>query len=239
MSPKETCSSYPRVLAFVGPVGVGKSTHIGLLASRFSKNGLKVKTTCLKTNHFFASALTLILAKTLVRKRKDVRSRMRALIEDKTGVFRRLFKLWLSLDVISVSLRFLLTVYLPLKVGYTVLVEEYLQATIADYIYIAKAMDLPFKNPSFTLNFMLKLMHLGGPTQVIFLDADTDTLKFRRNRRGSLDEKSDYLYMQRSTLLSFSKKFSSLEMLYIETTSQTIEETQQLVVNYLRKLKTN
>jgi len=232
MSPKETCNSWPRLIAFVGPVGAGKSTHIRLIASRFRKNGLKVKTTSLKTNHFFASALTLILAQMLVRKRKDV-SRIRALFEDKPRVFRRLFKLWLSLDVISVSLQFLLTIYLPLMVGYTVLVEEYIPATIADYIYIAKAMGLPFRSLSSTLNSMLKLMHLGGPTQVIFLDADADTLKFRWNCRGSLDEKSDYFSMQRSALLSLSKKLSSHEVLYVNTAVQTIEETHRLIVNYL------
>jgi len=235
---KETCNSPPRVIAFVGSVGAGKSTHIALLASRFSKSRLKVKTTSLKTNHFLASALTLILAQMLVRKRKDV-SRIRALFEDKPRVFRRLFKLWLSLDVISVSLQFLLTIYLPLMVGYIVLVEEYIPATIADYIYIAKATGLPFRSLSSTLNFMLKLMHLGGTTQVIFLDADTDTLKFRWNRRESLDEKSDYLSMQRSALLSLSKKLSSHEVLYVNTTVQTVEETQRLIVNHLTKCTSN
>jgi len=96
MVSKKTCNSWPRVIAFVGSVGAGKSTHIGLLASRFSKNGLKVRTTSLKTNHLLASALTLILAQMLVRKRKDV-SRIRAIFEDRPKVFRRLFKLWLSL----------------------------------------------------------------------------------------------------------------------------------------------
>jgi len=211
---------------------VGKSTHIGLLASRFGKNRLKVKTTSLKANHFFASALTLILAQILVRKRKDV-SRIRALLEDKPRVFRRLFKLWLSLDVISVALQFLLTIYLPLTVGYTVLVEEYIPATIADYIYIGKAIGLPLRALSFALNFMSKLMHLGGPTQVVFLDADADTLKFRWNCRGSLEEKSDYLYMQQSTLLSLSKNLSSYEMLYVNSTFQTIEKTHRIITNHL------
>jgi len=232
MQPKETGISRPRVIAFVGPVGAGKSTHVRLLASRFRKNGLKVKTTSLKTNHFFASALTLILAQMLVRKRKDV-SRIRALFKDKPMVFRRLFRLWLSLDVISVSLQFLLTIYLPLTVGYTVLVEEYIPATIADYIYIGKAIGLPFSTRSFTSRFMLKLMHLGGPTQVIYLDADADTLKFRWNRRGSSNEKSDYLYMQHSTLLSLSKNLSSYEMLYVNSTFQTIEKTQRIITNHL------
>ena len=232
MPPKETCISRPRVIAFVGPVGAGKSTHVKLLASRFSKNGLKVKTTSLKTNHFFASILVFILTQILVRKRKDV-YRIRALIDDKPSVFRRLFRLWLSLDVISVSLQFLLTIYLPLMVGYTVLVEEYIPATIADYIYISKVLGLPFGTRSFASKFMLKLMHLGGPTQVIFLHADAETLKFRWNCRGSSDEKSDYLSMQHSTLVSLSKNLSSQEMLYVNTTFQTIEETQRLIVNYL------
>jgi len=132
-----------------------------------------------------------------------------------------------------VSLQFLLTIYLPSVVGYTVLVEEYIPATIADYIYLAKKVGLPFRSLFSALNLMLKLMHLGAPTQVIFLDADADRLKFRWNCRGSLDEKSDYILMQRSTLLSLSKKLSSDEALYVDTSTQTIEETHQLIVNYL------
>lgn len=232
MSPKETCKSCPRVIAFVGLVGGGKSTHIGLLASRLGKNKLKVKTASLKTNHYFASVLILILAQMLVRKRKDV-SRIRALFEDKPMVFRRLFKLWLYLDFVSVSIQFLLTIYVPLRAGYAVLVEEYIPATIADYIYIGRIMDLPSRNFSFTLNFMLRLMHLAGPTQLIFFDADADTLKFRWKYRRSLEEKYDYLFMQRSTLLSLSKKLSSPEVLYVNTTNQTIRETHEAIISHL------
>jgi hypothetical protein len=75
-------------------------------------------------------------------------------------------------------------------------------------------------------------MHSGGPIQMVFLDADVDVLRFRWKKRGSLNEKSDYLGMQRTTLLSLSKKLS-LRILCFNTTNQTIRETHEKIVGYL------
>jgi thymidylate kinase len=227
----ETNRSLPRIIAFIGLVGGGKSTQIKFLASALRKNRLKVKTTSLKTNHLFASFLTLILARTLAGKRKDV-SRIRALLEERPLIYGRLFWLWLYLDAISVSIQFLISVYIPSKIGYVVLVEEYIPATISDYLYLGKALNLPPRVFCLTMNWMLKLMHSGGPIQMVFLDADVDVLRFRWKKRGSLNEKSDYLGMQRTTLLSLSKKLS-LRILCFNTTNQTIRETHEKIVGYL------
>lgn len=207
-----------------------------LLASELRKKGLKIKTTFLKTNHLLARLLTLILAYILISK-NDVYP-VRALIEDKPMIFKRLFKLWLVLDLFSISLRFLSTIFLPVKMGYIILVEEYIPATISDYIYLNKAIGLPRETLSFAVRFMLRLMHVGNPTQVIFLDARLETLDLRWKSRGSLDEKPDYLQMQRTTLLSLSRMLSSHRMLYMDTTNRNIRETHNLIVNRLAKPST-
>jgi len=224
------------LIVFVGTVGSGKSTQMKLLASELRKKGLKIKTTFLKTNHLLARLLTLILAYILISK-NDVYP-VRALIEDKPMIFKRLFKLWLVLDLFSISLRFLSTIFLPVKMGYIILVEEYIPATISDYIYLNKAIGLPRETLSFAVRFMLRLMHVGNPTQVIFLDARLETLDLRWKSRGSLDEKPDYLQMQRTTLLSLSRMLSSHRMLYMDTTNRNIRETHNLIVNRLAKPST-
>jgi hypothetical protein len=56
------------------------------------------------------------------------------LVEGKLNLFRRIFRLWLGLDLISITLKFLAGVYAPLKLGYTIPIEEYVPATISDYI---------------------------------------------------------------------------------------------------------
>jgi len=222
-----------RIITFVGTVGSGKSTHMKLLASKLNKKGIKVKVTSLKIDHLFAFLLILILARILDPKKKTAFP-IRALIENRPLLFKRLFKLWFVLDILSVSLKFLMAIYLPMKTGYTILVEEYVPAVIADYIYISKAIGLPSGTISSGLNFTLKLMHLGGPMQVIFLDAQKDTLNLRWNCRRSLSESSDYLSMQRTMLLSLSKKLSSRGIFYAETTSQSAKEINESIINHLQ-----
>lgn len=219
----------PRLIVFLGTVGSGKSTQMKLLASELHKKGLNVKTTSIKTNHLFAQLLTRILVYILVKNKKDVYP-VRALIEEKPGIFRRLFKLWLILDMFSISLRFLLTISLPTRMDCTILVEEYIPATISDYIYLSRALDIPIEASSFVTMFMLKLIHLGGSINTVFLDAQLDTLRSRWKNRRSSDENPDYINMQRTTLLSLSKTLSSQKVLHINTTNQSIMETHKLIV---------
>lgn len=227
----ESAISQPQIIVFAGPVGAGKTTQMKLLASELKSNKVKVTVTFLKTGHLFAYILEITLKNILVGKRKDVHP-IRSLIKEKPHLFRRLFKLWLILDAVSVFICFLLTIYLPMKMRHIVLVEEYIPATIADYIYLAQVIGLPLKDISFAVSFMVRLLHLGGSIQIIFLDAYNATLKKRWNNRGSLNEKIDYLHMQRSLLLSLSKRFSSL-LLYIDTNNKTIKEINAVIINHL------
>lgn len=221
----------PQIVVFTGTVGAGKSTQIRLLASKLRAKGLKVRTTFLKTGHIFAFLLEVILFRMLIRERKNVYP-LRALIEEKQYFFKKLFKLWLIFDIVSVLIHFMFRIYIPLKMRHIVVVEEYIPATIADYVYLAKVLNLPLRNISSAIYLMLRLLHLSGFMQTIFLDADENVLRSRWSRRGSLDEKPDYLQMQRTLLLSFSEKFSST-FLYINTSSKTINETHRLIIEHL------
>jgi len=157
---------------------------------------------------------------------------IRALVEEKLSLFKKLFGLWLGLDLISVTMKFLVSIYVPLKLGYTVLVEEYIPATISDYIYLSKIIKFPLKVNSFAINYLLKLMSLCAPKQIVFLDAENTELIYRWKLRKSFYEREDYLLMQRAILTQISKRLS-YEFLYINTRSKTIEETHKLILNHL------
>lgn len=225
----------PRMIVFAGTVGAGKTTQMKLLASKLRTNGIGVKTAFLKTGHLPAYLLEVLLARIVVRGSKYA-SPIRALIEEKPHLFRTLFKLWLALDIIGVSLKFLFKIHIPVKTGCLVLVEEYIPATVVDYISVAKAVGLPPEASSFASKFMSRLQHLGGPAQVIFLDADPASLKSRWRLRKQQDERSEYLRMQRTTLLLLSKRFSSRGLIYVDTTNLSIEKVHELIMDNIEEI---
>lgn len=219
-----------RLIVFVGTVGSGKSTQIKLLHLRLRQRRLRAKISFLKTGHLLAFILQVILAKMLTKRRYI--SPIRTLVEEKPYLFKKIFRLWIYLDLISVTITFLAKICLPLKLGYTVIVEEYIPAIISDYMYLSKLVKFPLKTNFFTIRYMLRLMSLCNPTQIIYLDAENDKLAFRWKVRRSFEEREDYIRMQRSILLQISKKLS-YTFLYVNTGAKTIDETHNLIINSL------
>ncbi len=211
-------------------VGAGKSTQIRLLANALRCQNLSVQVSFIKTGHVFAYLLEYFLVKLLVRERSDLYL-VGALIEARPGLFKRLFKLWLTLDIFSISIRFLLTVYIPIKRHRIVIVEEYLYASIADYIYIVKKLGLSLKTLYPAANFLLRLFKLSGNVQTIFLNANNVELAKRWDKRFSLKEKIEYLQMQHYVLLPLS--MLSPSFLYLETDKRNISATHEYIMHYL------
>jgi hypothetical protein len=190
----------------------------------------------MKTGHLFAFIFEILLAKIFTSRRRNVFP-IRAFLEERPTLFKRIFRLWLGLDLISITLKFLTDIYLPLRLGYIVLVEEYIPATISDYIYLSRVINSPLKVNSFAINYLLRLMILCGPIQIVFLDAKDDELKRRWRLRGSPDERKDYLQMQRTLLLQMSRVLSSNGLIYVNTSSRTLRETQELITSGLLALE--
>jgi hypothetical protein len=203
-----------------------------ILCSKLKQKRLKVKVDSLKTGHLLAFVLEILLARIVASKRKDVFP-IRALLEERPTLFRRIFGLWLGLDLVSITLKFLASIYLPLRLGYTILIEEYIPATISDYIYLSRIINFHLRVDSFAINYLLRLMNLCGPTQMIFLDAGDDELKRRWKLRGSFDEREDYLKMQRTLLLQMLRELSPNGFIYINTDTKTLIETQKLIMSQL------
>ncbi len=224
----------PCIIAFVGTVGAGKSTQMKLLALKLKKRKFRVMTTTIKRGHLLAHLLEVALARMLIGRKKNVCS-IRVIVEERPDLFKKLFKLFLALDVVSISCRFLLKIYLPKKLGYVIIVEEYLQGTLADCIHLSEFVRVKDKTLSVALKLLLMLVYLGGPIHTIFLDSSNDVLKDRWCRRASNNQRPDYLYMQRTLLLSISKKLSS-SFFYINTGDKTIEKTGTIIVNFLKPL---
>jgi hypothetical protein len=222
----------------VGTVGAGKSTHMKLLASKLKKNNYKVTTTSLKSGHLFAYFLELLLVKLLSLQSEKDSSLIKILVEKRPQLFRKLFKLIVALDVVSIYCRFLFVVYIPKKLGYILIVEEYIPATIADYVALAGFVGVNQKCLPIFLNLFSKLTYLGEPIHTVLLDASNDTLENRWVHRKSPFQRFDYLNMQRTLLFSVSKKLSS-SFLFINNNDKTIENTSNLIMNFLYTDSTN
>lgn len=223
-----------KILVFAGPVGSGKSTQIGLLASELRKRGIRVKTTRLKTNHLLARLFTSFVKRVLGGKSDDFSS-VRWLFERRPVLFKKLFRFLFTVDVLCIAVIFFLAVYLPMKRGYTVIVEEYIPSTISSYVYLSKGLNVSLKSLSPMFNFLLGLVSLAKPSLVIFLDSTNKDLKMRWRERGSPVERLDYLRMQRTTLLSLLEDFISIkEMILIDTNNQTPRQTYDVIKEHLR-----
>jgi len=194
-----------QVIAFIGTVGSGKSTQMKLLAEYFKSNGLKTRITWFKVGNYWAYPLYKIA------------STGRPIFKNKC-----LFKLWMILDMFAISLKFLISIWLPSKVGYTVLVEEYLPSIAADYLHIARINRYSPKDVWAIITLIYKLSILV-PFSSVFLDANDIILRERWKLRGTPNENPNYLFMQRKLLLPLAKLLS-YHLVYINTSDRTVKE---------------
>jgi len=63
--------------------------------------------------------------------------------------------------ILNIFLRFLITIWLPLKAGYVALVEEHIPAIAANYLYIAKTNGLSPKDVRTITTLAYKLSMYG------------------------------------------------------------------------------
>ncbi|MEM1510034.1 MAG: hypothetical protein QW096_09245 [Thermofilaceae archaeon] len=220
----------PHVIVFAGTVGAGKSTQMRLLASALRMKGLRVKTTFLLKGHLLSYFLEIILAKILCK--REHASSMRALLDESPYRFKKLFKVWLAFDVLSTCLKFLFSILIPLKLGYFILVEEYIPSTVSNYLYYCQCLRLPITTINFPSNLLLRLM-LSIPTHVIFLDSCSEALKSRWKARMSPIEKDSYIYMRRKVTLPLLQTLLPGKTLYLRTDNQTIYETFKSIREWL------
>ncbi len=214
-----------RIIVLCGTVGAGKSTLGYLLSYTLRKHNIKIRKTTLKTSHGLSHIVLYMLYKMVTRKRDAYP--IRALIDEKTLFFRRLFKLWIILDIISVYIEFIKRVLIPLKLRYNVVIEEFIPAIITDYIYLARKLSVPLASIYKFLKIILKLNYLVVNryyVSAVFLNAELNELERRWILRGSPKECIDYILVQRSILYRMLNLLYN-SVIYIDTTHKSVNAT--------------
>jgi hypothetical protein len=207
-----------------------------LLRCELQRTNQKTKVTFLKRGHYIVNVLEAFLARLFASSRKDLHPVAR-LVEERPYILRKLFKLWVVLDVVCIYAKFLWNIYIPFKSGFIVIVEEYVLATLADYIYLAKALQQSPTGLMWASKMLSRLLSLCKPTVAIYLDANDKSLSSRWFERKSLPERSSYLRMQRTLLPTLLNSMMQGRALKIDTSEKTIEETQILIYDCLLDLQ--
>jgi len=202
----------------MGPVGVGKSTHMRLLGNYFESQNARVVWSFIKSGHM----LSYILRKALIAFgacEKVMYPDGLARVYPRRDIVRRLFRLWCFLDAFSIVVKFFFSIYIPYKLGFTLLIEEGLSMTLFTYcksfphFFDTEPKDL--KLFSSLLGWIQSKSHHVN----IVLDANADELSRRRRYRSfRQDELLDYISMQKKWI----EAMDLGDTIFIETTGKPI-----------------
>lgn len=232
---------FPRVIAFFGPDGAGKSTQAELMVEYLESGGFKVKKAWVRSVHTFAYLLwNLFMKLNLRRERGGIPVRMRTrfavsyINEKPYGVVSPItmtppalngatsHRIWSTIEVISILPVILLQVYIPLMLGYVVVAERYVVDSIASIAYF---MDDENFAKGRLAKFLLKFIPKG--TFFVFIDADYQTIF---SRRGEMAGTSDYTEFHRQIYMELAHVVGAVRF---DTSKLFIQETHQKVVNFI------
>lgn len=229
-----------RLIIFAGTVGAGKTTHLRLLQFYLSRKGINVRTVFLKTANL-AAYLFLKIISMLCRLKSQGIPPITVINELHPTLFKRLSFILALLDAISIIVKDLICVRLPLKFGRVVLVEEYLPATIFDYFVLFKVRKV-ISRKSFNLMCkcaLLLLSSIHARSYVIFLNAANCELYRRYVQRKSFREREFYLHMQRRVLPRLYFELLKAKVVFIDTTRSSILQTHYLIRSKVREMLSN
>lgn len=232
---------FPRVIAFFGPDGAGKSIQAKLMIEYLESRGFKVRKAWVRSVHTFAFILWSVFMKlNLCRERSAVPVRRHTkfavphMNEEPGGVVNQITMMppalngpksryvWSTIEVISILPVILLQVYIPLILGYVVVAERYVADSIASVAYF---LDKENFTESRSANFLLKF--IPRKTLLVFLDADYQTIL---SRRGEMAGPTDYTEFYRRV---YTKLALVVGAIRIDTSKLSIQETHQKLVGFL------
>jgi len=190
-----------KVIAVVGPVGVGKSTVIKALIHLSRKRGLTVKSTYIKAFHGPLYLLWKVARRVLAPKENGRLASWYIIGKVNPRIARVLLLISMYLDTITIPFILMLRVKLPKVLGVTVFVEEYLLGTLLEYVYSFHKSGKEIQLHHLLLfKSLMSLCIKYKPDFTIILDANLSEIRRHWGIRGYGDPQVKYVLFQRDFL---------------------------------------
>lgn len=223
------------IITFVGLVGAGKSTHIRLLSRTLRRSGSTPKISWLKTNHLFAYILLYLLSRIVTIRKPDYL--IRVFLTYHRRLFDRIYNVWLALDLISMLVRYITTILLPLKLGRIILVEEYVPAILADLHYFNYRLKRKRKPWIARLyETILLAIYNKHKNIVVYIYADPQVLHKRWIKRGTPIEDLTYILFQEKILKKLAMILPAEKRIFINTSHRSLIEVHNEIYGSLIQL---
>jgi len=217
-----------KLIAFLGPVGVGKSTVIRGLAQALRARGFKTFTLFIKSFHGPAYILWTLTAKLLSLDSSHA-PWFTIPKSGRVGLARVLAMLSIYLDaLLSIPLKLIIARTLKCA-GYCVISEEYLYSTLFDYMYAIIDLKLKDKFVGIPMSIINALLDKYPPDITVVLRANVSELRRRWAIRGYGDPQPRYVLSQYIFLSKLHHVFT------IDTTNMNIAEVLDKVLSEVVK----
>lgn len=209
-----------RLIVFLGPVGVGKSTVIKGLANELRARGFRVSTTFIKAFHGPSYLLWRFVIRLLGLRTGWLAPWYVIPRSSRLKLTKMLMNFTMYMDALFVIPLKLLHIYVLKILDFYVLSEEYLSSTIFDYLYACINLGIKCKIP---IRVVYSLSIKYTPDKSIIILSNYQELVRRWKLRGYGDPQPVYVKLLEFFLLKFGHEFYK-NIFIIDTSNLKISE---------------
>ncbi len=226
-----------KIIAFYGPEGVGKTTHIRLLVPYLREKGCKIREISIRTDHFIIYLLKKLFSKTSYCEFRKLPLGYKVKVP-LAPVIRRCKNLWFLLQFVSTLIVYTVKVLPFLLLNYVIVADRFLWHFYADSLYFFKVVTSTKKIlyiARMLLDFVLALQFKNSAT--IILDAEYDELLRRYLNRKSVPEERKYVnFMRVLGRCLFRAYKGKVPLMYLSTQNSSVYKNYKKIIKFISRL---